>query len=665
MIDVKKELNEEQRNVVLNGDGPCLVLAGAGSGKTRTIAYRVAHLLEQGVQPEAILLVTFTNKAAKEMNDRIHVLTQRSEKLPWSGTFHHIAVRILRQYAQQVGFLNNFTILDSDDAADLLKLCLKQEGIERGGQKRFPSANTVLGIMSFARNAGRTIADVMDERYPQWVTLTDTIEGIAESYEKRKIATNCVDFDDLLTLLYRLLSTKKSIADRFAGLWRYILVDEYQDTNWIQGQILNLLAKAHNNILVVGDDAQSIYAFRAATIDNILSFEKQYEGTKVFRLETNYRSTPEILSVANDVILKNRRQYDKELKSVLPGSHRPWVQTFADDRDEARFIVRELLQLHGEGARMSDMAVLFRASHHSQALEMELARQGIRYDYRGGLRFFERAHVKDVLAYLKILHNPKDAVAWSRVLNLQMGIGPAGAQKIFDSIAAGGIPDDLSELGELLSTKGRIGWQEFVGIWQRLDAVADRHPASLILSVLSSRYVSNLEAEYADARDRIRDIEQLGRVAERQPDLAAFLTEASLSERFAQDKESGSGDRVVLSTIHQAKGLEWHAVFVLHLASGQFPSDRSLAEAAGVEEERRLFYVAITRAKQHLYLTYPQVGARDTQFGGPSPFLEEIRSALVQGEVASADTPIYVAEDEPFASPKTGRGGFLKNLDEL
>lgn len=663
-LNVQDNLNDEQRAVVLGGDGPCLVLAGAGSGKTHTIAYRVAHLLEKGVSPEEILLVTFTNKAAKEMNDRINRLAGRSEKLPWSGTFHHIAVRILRQYAGLLGYENNFTILDSDDATDLLKLCLRQEGIERGA-KRFPSAGTVIGIMSFARNSGRTIADVMNERYPQWTPLTDTIEAIAESYEKRKGATNTVDFDDLLTLLYRLFSTNKKVCERFTEQWRYILADEYQDTNWIQGQILHSLTKHHGNILVVGDDAQSIYAFRAATIENILSFEKQYEGTRIFRLETNYRSTPEILSVANDIIEKNRRQYAKELKSVQKPADRPWVQAFADDRDEARFIVLELLQLHAEGANMGDMAVLFRAAHHSQALEMELARHGIRYDYRGGLRFFERSHVKDALAYLKIIHNPKDAVAWSRVLNLQMGIGPAGAQKIFDTIAQNGTPDDLAELGELLSAKGRIGWQDFVAIWRRMDAVADQHPASLISSLLSSSYVTTLEAEYADARDRIRDIEQLARVAERSSDLAAFLTEAGLSERFAQDKESGSGDRVVLSTVHQAKGLEWHAVFVMHLAAGQFPNDRSLTEAAGVEEERRLFYVAVTRAKQHLYLTYPMVGARDTQFTGPSPFLEEIRATLIQGEVGRMDTPIYVAEDEPFASKKSAKNGFLKDIDEL
>lgn len=664
VLDIQKDLNEEQRAVVLHGDGPCLVLAGAGSGKTHTITHRVAHLLARGVAPEEILLVTFTNKAAKAMNDRINRIAERGEKLPWSGTFHHIAARLLRQHAAQVGFANNFTILDSDDATDLLKLCLRQEGIERG-VKRFPSAGVIMAIISFARNSGRTIGDVADERYPQWMPLVDTIEGIAEAYEKRKYMTNSMDFDDLLALLYRLFSTQKKVTERYARQWRYILVDEYQDTNWLQGQILRLLAKHHGNILVVGDDAQSIYAFRAATIENILSFEKQYPGASVFRLETNYRSTPEILSVANDVIEKNRRQYEKELKSVLPASHRPRAQSFADDRDEARFIVRELIELHGEGTDMNDMAVLFRAAYHSQALEMELARAGIRYDYRGGLRFFERAHVKDVLAYLKILHNPKDAVAWSRVLNLQMGIGPAGAQKIFDAIATDGIPDDLAALGEFLTAKGRIGWQEFVGIWRRLDAVADRHPASLISSVLSSNYVAHLEAEYADARDRIRDIEQLGRVAERQPDIAAFLTEASLSERFAQDKDGGSGNRVVLSTVHQAKGLEWHAVFVMHLAAGQFPNDRSLTEAAGVEEERRLFYVAVTRAKQHLYLTYPMVGARDTQFAGPSSFLEEIRPTLLQGEVGGVGTPIYVAEDEPFASKKSARSGFLKDIDEL
>jgi DNA helicase-2/ATP-dependent DNA helicase PcrA len=661
-LDIEHALNAEQCAVVRGGDGPCLVLAGAGSGKTRTVTYRVAHLLEQGVAPDEILLVTFTNKAAREMQNRIAEITGRAEPLPWSGTFHHIAVRMLREHAARVGYVKYFTILDGDDAADLVKLCLKQEGIDRGA-KRFPSANVILSIVSFARNAGRTIADVLDERYPQWAELLETIEGIADAYDKRKRETKTMDFDDLLVFVHRLLATVPDVRESYARAWRYILVDEYQDTNWIQGQILNLLAAEHKNLLVVGDDAQSIYAFRAATIENILSFEKNYPGAKIFRLETNYRSTPEILSVANDVIARNVRQYPKALKSMLPPAHRPWVQAFADERDEARFIVREIMRLYGEGASYDSIAVLFRAAHHSQAVEMELTRSGIRYDYRGGLKFFERSHVKDALAYLKIIHNPSDAVAWSRVLNQQIGIGPAGAQKLFDTIQKNGLPDDMSELGELLSAKGRLGWQDFAAIWRRLTGVEDRHPAALIFSLLSSVYVTHLEQEYPDARDRIRDIEQLARIAERQKDLQAFLTEVSLSDRF--ENEDAQRGKVVLSTIHQAKGLEWGAVFLLHLVSGQFPNDRALREDGGLEEERRLFYVAVTRAKEHLYLTYPMAGARDTQFDGPSQFLGEIGHTLLQGDTVESDEPVYVSEDEPFTSKKSPSGGFLKGLDEL
>lgn len=664
MIEFEKELNTEQLAVVLHGDGPCLVLAGAGSGKTRTITYRVAYLLEQAVAPDQILLLTFTNKAAKEMSDRIIEITGRQEKLPWSGTFHSIAARILRAHAMEVGYTRAFTILDSDDAVDLLKLCLKQEGIERG-VKRFPGAGVIMGILSFARNSGRTIADVVDERYSSWVDVADTIERIAESYRQRKQMTNSMDFDDLLALFLQLLETKEEILRHYQNQWRYILVDEYQDTNWIQGRILDLLAQKHHNLLVVGDDAQSIYAFRAATIDNILSFEKQYENTKVFRLETNYRSTPEILSVANNVIEKNREQYEKELRSMLPPSHRPIVTSFPDERDEAQFIVREIRELLGEGIPSSHIAVLFRAAHHSQAVEMELARHSIRYDYRGGLRFFERAHVKDVLGYLKILHNPSDAVAWSRVLNQQVGIGPTGAQKIFDAIAANGLPQDLAILGDLLTAKGRIGWQDFVQIWQRLIGVPDRHPANLITSLLSSVYVERLEAEYNDARDRIRDLEQLARMAERQDDLGSFLTEASLSERFA-DERGDHHDRIVLSTVHQAKGLEWHTVFILHLSAGQFPHERSLTEEGGVEEERRLFYVGVTRAKQHLYLTYPEVSTRRGEYMGPSPFLEEMDRHLLDGEISSTpDTPVYVPDEESASLGRKHVGEFLKSLDEL
>ncbi|HCM54116.1 MAG TPA: ATP-dependent DNA helicase, partial [Candidatus Magasanikbacteria bacterium] len=428
-----EELNEEQQHVVLHGDGPCLVLAGAGSGKTRTITYRVAYLLEQGIDPERILLVTFTNKASKEMMERVSSASGTGMKLPWAGTFHHIAYRILKKYAGLLGYQSNFTILDSADSLDILKLCLKVEGVNRN-EKRFPSPKVLQSIISYARNAETTIADVLDLKHPNWLDIADTITRIAEEYRKRKLDANAMDFDDLLVNLYLLLLKEPAVKQKFANQFLYILVDEYQDTNKIQASIINQFAAVHHNVLVVGDDAQSIYSFRAADIQNILDFDAQYPGANIFRLETNYRSTPNILDVANDVIANNTRQHQKTLRSLKEAFMRPEVHAFADDREEAEFIAGQILQFRDEGVPLKHIAVLFRAAFHSQALEMELMKRDIPYDYRGGVRFFERSHIKDVLAYLRIVANKDDVVAWSRVLNMQVGLGPVTVEKIIGAI---------------------------------------------------------------------------------------------------------------------------------------------------------------------------------------------------------------------------------------
>jgi len=389
MIDFKKELNSEQLDVVENGDGYCLVLAGAGSGKTRTIIYRTAYLMEQGIKPENILLVTFTNKAAREMTTRAAALQfgQGDFKLPWAGTFHHIAYRILRKYAALLGYQNNFTILDSEDSLDLLKLCLKQEGIDRT-QKRFPSPAAIHSSISYARNAEISLAEVLAMKNEQWLSLSDTLTGVAEQYAKRKREANTMDFDDLLVNLYLLLLNNESIRKRMGENFQYVLVDEYQDTNKIQASLVNLISSFHHNLLVVGDDAQSIYSFRAADIQNILNFPKEHSGTKIFKLETNYRSSDDILQLANQVITNNKNQFIKELKSVRGAFTPPELKSFADQREEAEFITQEILTLCDEGVELSEIAVLFRAAHHSQFLEMELAKHGIAYDYRGGTRFF-------------------------------------------------------------------------------------------------------------------------------------------------------------------------------------------------------------------------------------------------------------------------------------
>ncbi len=705
MINYPQELNQEQLNVVLQGDGPCLVLAGAGSGKTRTVTYRVAYLLEKGIDPKQILLVTFTNKAAKEMQDRVRQLTGGEVKLPWSGTFHHIAFRILKQYAPLLGYKQNFTILDSADSLDLLKLCLKAEGIDRK-QKRFPSPNVVMGILSYARNAETTIVDVLDLKYPNWSDLADTLGRIAEEYRKRKLEANAMDFDDLLVNLYLLLLKSDTVRNRYAEQFQYVMVDEYQDTNKVQASIIRLLASKYKNILVVGDDAQSIYSFRAADIENILGFEREYPDAKIFRLETNYRSTPEILTVANEVIANNRAQYKKELRAVVKEFTKPEVHAFADQVEEAEFIAERILELREEGVPLKEIAVLFRAAFHSQALELELTRRDIPYDYRGGVRFFERAHIKDVLAYLKIYHNKDDSVAWSRVLNMQTGIGPTTAEKIIGAVRdlkvslfaeeqsqvldegeeepLGAKPvliaiEELRHLGASLPARAQLGWGNFLQVWEEL-VKSDGTSGGIIRSLLESKYTEYLEYEYEDAKDRIQDIEQLAAFADRQPDLGRFLAEAIMQESYTKAQARSVEDddeKMVLSTIHQAKGLEWEVVFIMNVSAGQFPSERSLREDKGIEEERRLFYVAVTRAKRHLYLSYPLAGNMMSMMQGPSMFLEEIDSDLIESHGGfdsfsgssvfsdpsdDVDDIQYVSEEDEWEKKKRS---FLSSVDDL
>ncbi len=712
MIRFEEELNKEQLNVVQHGDGPCLVLAGAGSGKTRAITYRVAYLLEKGIAPKNILLVTFTNKAAKEMKDRISQLIERRPplappsqggNLSWSGTFHHIGYRILRQYAPLLGYKNNFSILDSQDSLDLIKICLKQEGVNRT-ERRFPSAKVLLSIISYARNAETTIVDVLDMKYPNWLDLSETIGRIAAEYDKRKKEANAMDFDDLLVNTYLLLLKSERVRKKYSEQFQYVLVDEYQDTNKIQASIVKLFASHHRNILVVGDDAQSIYSFRAADIQNILDFESHYQDAKVFRLQTNYRSTPDILDVANQVIENNESQYKKELKSVIENFTKPEVHAFADNQEEAQFVAGRILELRDEGVELNKIAVLFRAAFHSQALEVELTKRDIPYEFRGGVRFFERAHIKDVLAYLKIFNNREDEIAWSRVLNMQTGIGPASVQRIVSQIKSFDVisspegeksfreqssqterslvesddsPRDdnfLDGISEVLPARAKIGWNDFLQVYEAMQNELEKNPAQLIRAVTNSKYQDYLEAEYPDYRERLQDLEQLAIFAERQPDLNKFLAEASLQESYTagqtKDVETDDEEKLILSTIHQAKGLEWEAVFVLSVAAGQFPSDRSLKEEKGIEEERRLFYVAITRAKKQLYLSYSLTGSFDSALQGPSIFIEEIDKDLldhhfIQGGTVftdpsdSVDDVVYEPFEDDHFSKKKRPGSFL------
>ena len=719
MPNYEAELNQEQLNAVRNADGPCLVLAGAGSGKTRTITYRVAYLLEQGINPENILLVTFTNKAAREMIERVATLVnhlpapmrigapllvkaggieplpltrgdatawrgrevvRQLAVLPWSGTFHHIAYRVLKKYCSFLGYKNNFSVLDSDDSSNLIKQCLKDEGVDRT-QRRFPSPAVLQSIVSYARNSETTTEDVLNLKYQHFLPLADSIKSIAVNYEKRKLAANVMDFDDLLVNWLKLLQQSEKIRQKYQEQFQYILVDEYQDTNKIQASIIRLIAAKHRNLLVVGDDAQSIYSFRAAEVKNILDFEKEYSDAKIFRLETNYRSTPEILNLANNIISNNINQYQKELKSVREKFVRPEVHSFDTNDEEAVAIVSRVEELFGERVEPKDIAVLFRAAHHSQALEMELIKHGIAYDYRGGVRFFERAHVKDVLAYLRILNNSTDTVAWQRVLNMQVGIGEATIEVILERLRT----YDIGRMIEYLPARASVGWNDFLQVFQPLQNTVDVGVGGKIRIIMESKYAEYLENEYPDYRERLQDLEQLAKFADQAEDLDQFLAESSLQEGFqtsdfrlqtsAPDGQPKTEDRslkskIVLSTIHQAKGLEWQAVFIINVSNGQFPNDRAAREDNGIEEERRLFYVAVTRAKKHLQISYLMSGSFGGSIGGPSLFVNEINKNLVDADLRGAvfndnelEEIIYIDEEKPKRQFKPG--SFLRDVDDL
>lgn len=739
MIDFKNELNEEQLAVVLKGDGPCLVLAGAGSGKTRTITYRVAFLLERGVNPENILLVTFTNKAAGEMISRVQEITGMKQKLPWAGTFHSIANKILRAHAEAIGYKNNFTILDSDDSEALIKICLKKIAPQTNGGK-FPSAGVLKNIISFARNAKSSIEDVLDLKYPSWFCYSEEIRQIAEEYAKKKIESNAMDFDDLLVNLNTLLSfppqpsrdklrressgsfdsmdprlrgDDKNIFEKYSHQFKYILVDEYQDTNRIQSDIVKKLAEVHKNILVVGDDAQSIYSFRGANIENILSFERDYPEAKTFKLETNYRSSQEILSLANNVIANNLNQYQKNLQTIFESGMKPELRPQIDQSAEAEFVVKKINQALESGIAPKEIAVLFRASHHSQQLEMALARAGIAYDYRGGLRFFERAHIKDILAYLRLMTNLADTSAWMRVLLKEEGIGTVAVEKIIEAVRQHVIltrqlaEKDLSssekdssvvsipqnDIENILGERAKVGWNNFARIWNEMLNVGVGSPTELVKAILETGYTDYLEAEYIDGRERLADIKQLAVFAEKFDDLNEFLAETSLTENYrqvtslepspfkgegeakhlllAKERNEVRSEKIILSTIHQAKGLEWNHVFIINLSSAGFPNGRALSERGGLEEERRLFYVALTRAKRNLFLTYPLSGGGfGDMTSGPSMFLEEIDPDLLKDYsllpernslVLDDDEISYISEDEIKITP----GFLLRDVDDL
>ncbi len=641
-IDYKSELNEEQYRVVTEGEGPCLVLAGAGSGKTRTLVYRVAYLVERGVHPSNILLVTFTNKASHEMLGRVEAILKRDPKGLWGGTYHHLANRLLRKYAPALDYQTNFNILDADDAKSLLKTVIAELGINTK-DKYFPKVDLIHALLSFSENSRSPIEDVIAYKYKHInEALIPRLRAIADAYRKKKLASNVMDFDDLLVNWYRLLDEHPDIRAKLKDQFQYILVDEYQDTNKIQGMIIERLANEAKNILVVGDDAQSIYSFRAATVDNILNFPKEFSGTRTFKLEENYRSASTILDVANASIAQNSNQFKKKLRGVKEGGTKPTIVPCGDNYKQARFIAQRVLELTDGGTALNDIAVLFRSTYQVPELELELNKRGIPYIVRGGIRFFEQAHIKDIVAFLRVFANNRDELAWMRILQLFSGVGPSTAKKMwaglsgYDTIAK--VLHEQALMKFARSGKAAEALSTIHRVFMKLATFETDFVASAITELLKY-YEGYGETHFENWRDRLEDLRQLANFSATYATLDAFLSDVSLSEGFRGERariaNDAAGekmeDRLVLSTIHQAKGLEWHAVFVMHLAEGQFPSYRVYENPREIEEERRLFYVAVTRAKEELYLSFPVLTHSYTMgevINRPSTFLSEIPEDL-------------------------------------
>ncbi len=633
IVDYDSELNPEQLDAVMAKGGPILVIAGAGSGKTRTVIYRVTRLIESEVDPSKILLVTFTNKAAREMLHRVELLIGTDVKKLWGGTFHHIGNLILRRHADMIGYNRNYSILDREDSKVLLEACTTDLQIDTKS-KRFPKGAVLLDIISFSINTETSIDKTINLKYPFYYELSKEIKRVAKQYVKRKKGLNVMDYDDLLLNWKFLFEENEDIRDKYSNKFLHILVDEYQDTNKIQADIIDLTAAHHGNLMVVGDDSQSIYSFRGANFANIIDFPKRYPDTTIYKLETNYRSTDEVLNLANTVIIHNVKQFPKKLRAVRGSGVKPGLIALSDVLQQAEFVAERLLELRDEGISLNSIAILYRAHYQSMELQLELTRRGIPYTIRSGLRFFEQAHIKDVTAYLKVIVNPLDEIAWKRILKLLPKIGNITADRIWKYIREhnGSLSCLETDKINTLLSKGTItGWKVFVETIKNLNQPEIKSsPTEMIQTVLSDGYEEYLHAKYPDYVERIEDIKQIGNYASQYKSTESFLSELALLGTVESETIVFGGEEdenVVLSSVHQAKGLEWDVVFIIWLADGYFPSSRSLKSLEGEEEERRLFYVAVTRAKDELYLCYPIMNEKaymESYIMKPSRFLKEL-----------------------------------------
>ncbi len=665
-IDYATELNQQQLAAVTAPPGPMLIIAGAGSGKTRTLTYRVAYLLENGVDARNILLLTFTNKAARQMLDRVANLLPVDAAGIWGGTFHSIGNRMLRRHGSSLGYASGFTIMDREDQKDLIATVVASSGIDPK-EMRFPKADVLADIFSFVVNTERPMEELLSEKFPYFLPLLEQIKDVQARYERKKKATNSLDFDDLLEKTLRMLVEHEHIARFYRRQFQFILVDEYQDTNKIQADFIDLLAHEHQNVMVVGDDAQSIYSWRGANFQNILEFPNRYPKAQVFRIELNYRSVPEILEVANSAIAANVKQFKKNLSATRDSkAMKPALIALNDGSEQAQFVAQRILELRDEGVELNEIAVLYRAHYHAVELQLELSRRGIPYQITSGIRFFEQAHIKDVASFIRFVTNPRDEVAFKRMVRLLPGIGGKIAENLWigwekslgqlpvaavagrgtgsttpatetsaDSLRGYSVGERLLKLS--VSTRSKKMWEQLA---QTLDEIAPKGkpnpPSEMIVSVVEAIYDDYAKANFTNYELRREDLNQLASFARQFSDAQEFLSQLALiSNVDAEPTPNAAADKetVNLSSVHQAKGLEFHTVFVIWLTDGMFPSSRSLETRDAIEEERRLFYVAITRARDELYLSYPHMrlnaGFGDV-FQRPSRFLKEIPNELVE-----------------------------------
>jgi DNA helicase-2/ATP-dependent DNA helicase PcrA len=632
-LDYRKELNEAQYQAATAMEGPLLIIAGAGTGKTRTLVYRVAHLIDQGVDPRSILLLTFTRRAAEEMLRRASLLIDGRCSQVAGGTFHSFANLVLRMNGRPIGLSPSFTIMDRSDSEDVIQLIRSDMGLNTK-EKRFPRKQTVGEIFSMTHNKQTKLGDLLELEYPHLVEVSFELAELFTRYSAYKREKSLVDYDDLLVKLRDLLADHAGARERLSDMYRFIMVDEYQDTNQLQNQIVRLLAATHDNVAVVGDDAQSIYSFRGADFRNIMDFPKQFPGARIIKLEENYRSTQPILNLTNEIIQRAKEGYEKRLFTRKSVGTRPKLVAAASEQMQSQFVCQKVLELREEGVPLWDIAVLFRSSFHSFDLEIELTRHNIPFVKRGGFQFMETSHVKDLLAHMRVLANPQDAVSWNRVLLLLEGIGPGACQKIIKWLLDG---SNAVERLRSYPAKGKIA-HGLRTLAQVLEEAGQAELPPEQAQYLMQYYVPLLKQNYPDDHPkRLRDLEHFQGMTERYRSLERLLSDMALEPPndsiggvLAVDPDEGP---LVLSTIHSAKGLEFHSVFIIWALEGRFPSFYNTTSSEELEEERRLLYVAATRAKQNLFISYPtRVFDKSLRMvlSRPSQFIDDMPQRLLE-----------------------------------